>query len=213
MANKKTAKIMIILGCCCIVAAAAFYTYNRWVSSRAAAASAELTGTLSALIEASENPAPDDGGTDPLLVEPDGAAVPASADASEEPTVNVNGYDISGILSLPTLDIDLAVISEWSYPNLKVSACRYSGTPSGQLVILAHNYKQHFGRIGELQLQDSVIFTDPNGTEYNYEVTGIEIKGKNELPDIVSGDWDLTLFTCTYGGENRVVVRCKLSGQ
>ena len=27
-----------------------------------------------------------------------------------------------------------------------------------------------------------------------------------------AGDWDLTLFTCTYGGRKRVTVRCGLVG-
>jgi sortase A len=195
-------KTLIVLGCCCVIAAAAFYLYNQWVSDRAASEAAALTGTLSSLIDASETTSTDEG-TDPLLDN--------STSAPEETLVtrNVNGYNIIGIISIPAIDIKLAVISDWSYPNLKVSACRYSGTPSEQLVLLAHNYKQHFGRLGELQQGDTVDFTDPNGIVYSYEVTGTEIKGKYELEDILSGDWDLTLFTCTYGGANRVVVRCK----
>jgi sortase A len=96
-------------------------------------------------------------------------------------------------------------------PNLKVSACRLQGSPDGLLVILAHNFDRHFGRLGSLEAGDAAVFTDTNGKEYRYEVTGTEIKGKYELQDIVSGDWDLTLFTCTYGGANRVVVRCQLA--
>lgn len=207
----KIRKTLIVLGCCCVIAAAALYMYNRWVSDQAASAAAELTGTLSSLMEASETTATDEG-TDPLL-DNSGREDAASAENEERlVTQNVNGYDIAGIISIPAINIKLAVISEWSYPNLKVSACRYSGTPSGQLVLLAHNYKRHFGRISELQQGDTVSFTDPNGTVYSYEVTGMEIKGKYELEDILSGDWDLTLFTCTYGGANRVVVRCKRAG-
>lgn len=207
----KIRKTLIVLGCCCVIAAAALYMYNRWVSDQAASAAAELTGTLSSLMEASETTATDED-TDPLL-DNSGREGAASAENEERlVTQNVNGYDIAGIVSIPAINIKLAVISEWSYPNLKVSACRYSGTPSGQLVLLAHNYKRHFGRISELQQGDTVSFTDPNGTVYSYEVTGMEIKGKYELEDILSGDWDLTLFTCTYGGANRVVVRCKRAG-
>ena len=28
---------------------------------------------------------------------------------------------------------------------------------------------------------------------------------------MTSGDWDLTLFTCTYGGQERYTVRCTLA--
>ena len=27
-----------------------------------------------------------------------------------------------------------------------------------------------------------------------------------------AGDWDLTLFTCTYGGQSRVTIRCEEIG-
>ena len=31
------------------------------------------------------------------------------------------------------------------------------------------------------------------------------------VEEMESGDWDLTLFTCTVGGRTRVAVRCALS--
>ena len=184
--------------------------YNQWISSQAASASEALTDTLSSLLEESETTEPNNV-ADSLLGNSEVGAESSSAEESEPAlqTVSVSGYDIAGIIAIPAININLAVIAEWSYPKLKVSACRYSGAPSGQFVILAHNYKRHFGRINELQPGDPVIFTEPDGTVYNYEVTGTEIRGKYELKDIESGDWDLTLFTCTYGGANRVVVRCK----
>lgn len=180
---------------------------------------------MSSLIQASEISSPGEG-SNPLLGDPgedEAHAAEVGTDGTDETeetdetdgtdgtllTVNVDGYDIAGIISIPAIAVELAVISQWSYPNLEISACRYSGTPSGRLVLLAHNFKRHFGRINELQPGDAVVFTEPNGTVYNYEVTGTEIKGKYELQDILSGDWDLTLFTCTYGGANRVVVRCE----
>jgi sortase A len=215
MDNRKSGKWLIVLGCCCVIAAAALGVYNRRESNRAAAASDELAGALSALMLSSEAAAADEDREDPLLeaAEAEAAAEPkATAGPAEEApeAVTVNGYDFIGILSLPTLGIELAVIRDWSYPNLKVSACRYSGSPDGQLVILAHNYDRHFGRLGSLTAGDGVVFTDTGGKEYRYAVTGTEIKGKYELQDIVSGDWDLTLFTCTYGGADRVVTRCRL---
>jgi len=211
--RSRIGKILIVLGCCCVIAAAAFYMYNQWVSNRAASASEELTGTLSALMAASATSAPEDEDDDPLLDAAEAEATPAADTADGElATVNVDGYDVIGVISIPAIDRELAVISEWSYPNLQISACRYSGAPAGQLIILAHNFQRHFGLINELQPGDAVTFTDVEGNVYDYEVTGTEIKGKYELQDILSGDWDLTLFTCTYGGANRVVVRCERKG-
>lgn len=193
----------ILLGCCCLVVAAALYGYNGWVSARAAKASDKLTGKLSSLLQDTGRAGSADG-VDPLLGNPDSTGSSATSSS-----LNVNGHETIGIISLPTIDITLAVLSTWSYPNLNVSACRYSGTPDGKMVLLAHDYDRHFGRIHELKPGDSVQFTSTDGRVYRYQVTGTEIRGKYELSEILSGDWDLTLFTCTYGGENRVVVRCK----
>ena len=40
-------------------------------------------------------------------------------------------------------------------------------------------------------------------------VAGIEILKPEEVDDMTSGQWPLTLFTCTYGGASRVTVRCE----
>ena len=51
-------------------------------------------------------------------------------------------------------------------------------------------------------------FMDVNGKLYLYNVTAIEILAKHELDKLTASESDLTLFTCTYGGQNRIVVRC-----
>ena len=80
------------------------------------------------------------------------------------------------------------------------------------MIIMAHNYEQHFGLIKDLVPGDAVIFTGVDGTVYNYEVRGTETWATSQLAEVLGGDgWDLTLFTCTYGGANRVVVRCALA--
>ena len=33
------------------------------------------------------------------------------------------------------------------------------------------------------------------------------------LPDLTTGEWDFTMFTCTVGGSNRVTVRCEATGE
>jgi sortase A len=57
---------------------------------------------------------------------------------------------------------------------------------------------------------DTVTFEAVDGTVYQYVVSETEILSSN-MYDILKEDWDLTLFTCTYGGTNRVVVRCTLT--
>ena len=77
------------------------------------------------------------------------------------------------------------------------------------MVLLAHNYAEHFGRLKDLKKGDSVTFTDVKNKVYRYKVVRTETISGNDLQAILSGkDWNLTLFTCTYSGAERVVVRC-----
>ena len=129
----------------------------------------------------------------------------------EEVLIEIDSDNYIGFISIPSLDIELPVMSEWSYPNLKLSPCRYKGTVAGgDLIIAAHNYRSHFGKIDQLNSGDPIFFTDGNGVQHEYELIQTEtIEGRNiEAMDFGSGDsWDLTLFTCTLGGQSRVTVR------
>lgn len=129
----------------------------------------------------------------------------------EMPIKKINGMDYIGVLRVPALDLKLPVLSEWSYNNLTVSPCRYIGSVYlNNLIIAAHNYRSHFAYLRELQQGDKVSFTDMNGNKFNYEVVETEILLPEQVDEMKSGDWDLTLFTCTFGGEYRITVRCKL---
>lgn len=127
----------------------------------------------------------------------------------EMPVQTIDGRDYIGVLSIPALELELPILSQWSYPNFKVAPCRYQGSAyNGSLVIAAHNYASHFGNLKSLQVGESVLFTDMEGTVFSYEVVALETLMPMEVEEMVSGDWDLTLFTCTLGGQSRVTVRC-----
>ena len=128
---------------------------------------------------------------------------------SEMTEKEIDGIRYVGYLSIPALELELPVVSEWSYENLKISPCRFSGSSkSDDLVIAAHNYKCHFGTIGSLKAGDEVVLTDMEGVIIRYEVIALEVLSSTAVTDMTSGEYDLTLFTCTYGGENRITVRC-----
>lgn len=129
----------------------------------------------------------------------------------EMPVQTIDGQDYVGVLSIPALDLELPVISQWSYPKLKIAPCRYKGSAYlGDLVIAAHNYKSHFGSLKDLRQGDSVIFSDMDGNVFTYEVMELEALKSTDIEEMESGDWDLTLFTCTVGGQSRVTIRCGL---
>ena len=125
------------------------------------------------------------------------AAEPAE---SGEETLPLDGAEWLGWLRIPSLEL---VQAEWSYPALKTSPCRYAGTPEAGLVIAAHNYEQHFARLSLLAAGDAVEFTDVSGAVHRSTMMQVETLAPTAVDEMTGGDWDLTLFTCTYSGQAR----------
>ena len=131
----------------------------------------------------------------------------------EMPTKEIDGETYIGVVEIPSLELSLPVMSDWSYPQLKKAPCRYVGSVySHDAVICGHNYDRHFGRLKELVPGDEVRFTDMDGNVFRYSVCAVEQLAKTAVEEMQTGDWDLTLFTCTKGGVMRVTVRCALEG-
>ena len=126
----------------------------------------------------------------------------------EMPVKTINGRDYIGVLSIPSLELELPVISQWDYPALKVAPCRYSGSLyQDNLIICAHNYASPFGRLKTLQPGDTLLFTDMDDQVVSFQMVEQETLEPNDEEAMTTGDWDLTLFTCTPGGQTRVTVR------
>ena len=134
-----------------------------------------------------------------------------SAPDEKMPAVVLYGEEYCGYITLPELGLELPVMNGWSYERLKSSPCCYSGTADGNdLIIAAHNYNSHFGRIKELSQGDEISFTGADGRKYLYRVEYTENIEGRDVERMFSGkasDWDLTLFTCTLSGQSRVTVR------
>ena len=130
------------------------------------------------------------------------------------PVQEIDGEGYIGILQIPDLALELPIIGEWSYPRLRTAPCRYVGSAyTHDLIIAAHNYASHFGGLVSLAQGSEVIFTDMDGNRFIYAVSGTEQLPGTAIEEMESGDWDLTLFTCTIGGAARVTVRCVLTAE
>lgn len=128
----------------------------------------------------------------------------------EMPVKSVDGVDYIGYLQLPAVSLELPIISAWSDAASKLAPCRYAGTAyTGNFVIAGHNYKGHFRSLKDLQPGDLVLFTDMDGNTFSYEVFALETLSPQAVGEMLDETWDLTLFTCTVGGENRLAVRCE----
>lgn len=124
-------------------------------------------------------------------------------------TVLVDGREYIGVLTIPRTGSELPVMSTCTDLTINISPGRYYGTPTGgAFVIGGHNYISHLGRIDWLREGDDVLFTDVEGVTYLYKVVGSEILDANAGRELVSDEWDLSLFTCTFSGSQRLTVRC-----
>lgn len=187
--------ICVFLGVVCILSATGFALYNQWEDDQAEETAQDLLADVQSIMDETQpgQPLPDDTEQIPTEME----------------AVNVGGYDCIGILSVPVLDLELPVLTDWSYAKLKKAPCHYYGTYyETDFVIAAHNYKSHFGRLSQLQPGDIVIFTDVNGADHCYEVVLLETLPKEATQEMITSGFALSLYTCTPGGASRVTVRC-----
>ena len=185
--------ICVFLGVLCILSAIGFVAYNRWEDMNAKDVAQDFLEDVQSIINEEQS-------EQPLLND------------TKMATVEVDGYDCIGILSVPVLDLELPVLTDWSYAKLKKAPCHYYGSYyEKDFVIAAHNYKSHFGRLSKLQAGDIVVFTDVSGTVHYYEVVILETLPKNATKEMITSGFDLSLYTCTPGGSNRVTVRCNVA--
>ena len=199
--TRKKKGTWLMTGGLLLIAAALFLTcFNLWDERRATNSAGEALRELEAVRpEEAEATEPGEAEIPAYLLDP----------GREMPAVEVDGGRYIGVLEVPSLGLELPVMETWSYPNLRVAPCRYSGSAyQDDMIVAAHNYKTHFGQLKELRPGDEVRFTDTEGNVFRYAVAELETLGKYDVEEMTSGDWDLTLFTCTYGGQSRVTVRC-----
>ena len=130
-------------------------------------------------------------------------------EVKEMKTININGDEFIGTIKIPSINLELPVMSEYTYSKLKKAPCRYYGNLfTNDLIICAHAYETFFANLINLKQNDLIIFTDVDGNNYVYEVLEIEVLKSTDVDKMINSDFDLTLYTCTYDNTGRVTVRC-----
>lgn len=198
--RNKLGNILMLTGIVLICAAFALLMYNRAEARRAEQTIQQVLPEIVHQVEESIQA----NKKQPVL--PTLSLEPVSTEMTE---TTINGQNYIGYLTLPDLDLVLPVLSDWDYKKLQISPCRYVGsTKSDDLVLMAHNYPKHFGKLSDLRWGSKLSFTDMDGIVTNYEVVSKDILAPDAVEEMTSGDFDLTLFTCTYGGKSRITVYC-----
>ena len=213
--KSKSGAIFMSLGLVLLVFALVLAAYNLWSEQNAGRRSGEIVRLLSD--ETAETS--DDGemvynmGHEPYVENTyeEDAPMYMLFPEMEMPSKTINGRDYIGVLYIDELGLELPVLSELTYPGLRLSPCRYKGSAyEGNLIIAAHNYKTHFGNIKKLTPGSVIRLIDIDNNEFIYVVQTMETLPGTAVEEMEGGDWDLSLFTCNYGGTARITVRCSL---
>ena len=105
-------------------------------------------------------------------------------------------------------ELPVEIIDGYGYVGiLKIAPCRHVGSSrTDDLVISAHNYASHFGKLKTLEIGAEVIFTDMDGIVNRYVLErGPETLAPTAVDEVLNSGYDLVLYTCTPGGATRVV--------
>ena len=205
MSKRCIGLVMMIIGVSAVTTGIGLSGYNLWDNYRVGI---QAYAVLDVIVQHQEEAATDLNETPEMPFE-----FPPDSDR-ELPVLEIDGHRYIGTISIPVIDVALSVQEDWNPALLKTSPCRYTGSPyQGDFTICAHNYATHFGRLKKLQPGNEVIFTDVEGNEFRYTVVELETLAGTAVEELASGTWDLTLFTCTLGGQMRVTVRCDQAPQ
>lgn len=197
--------VLLGLGIFMVLMSACIYGFNRYEDMKFSADEQVITDKIKA--EISQAPSETEA-SDPSSKKGSSSSFGGSTFCISE----IDGCLYDGYLTIPAADLEIAVFDDCSEKNLKKGACRYYGSPeTDDLIIAGHNYKSTFGKLRKLSSGDKVYFTDMAGNVSEYIVKDIEVIGGTEISRMLNGDWDLTLYTCTYGGRERLTIRCERS--
>lgn len=216
--------LLMVCGVLLVAAAAALCVYNLWDEQQAAQSSNQALSRIQEVVPAARTPA-----AQSTVAEPGAPAgsnstgeVPVQAAGEMEipnyllnpnmdmPEQAVDGWSYIGILDIPALELSLPILTRWSNAALKVAPCRYAGSAyTDDLIIAGHNYRSHFAYLKKLPEGSTVSFTDMEGNRFEYRVVLIETLHATDVEEMQSGNWDLSLFTCTMSNQYRATVRCE----
>lgn len=198
--KKKKGTFLICIGLLLLAAALVLTGYNIWESEQAKISSDKAVAEMTKVIEEKYDEKKQE--DEPLYEKvPD----------KEMPTILIDGQRYIGVLDIPDKGLSLAVLAgEWSYSKLRIAPCQYAGSVyKDNMVIAGHNYSSHFSKIKSLKPGSQVRFTDVEGNEFYYEVGWTDILEPTQVEDLENAEgWNLSLFTCTYDGGERCVIRC-----
>lgn len=147
----------------------------------------------------------------------------SNVEIQDSETVQLNGYDVIGIVTIPKIDIQYPILAiETSNPEetkepMRYGIVKYWGenvNDYGNLSIAGHNNYNGtmFGKTKNLKIGDIVELTDLTKTTMQYEIYDIFVTDPNDVSILATNDEtirEVTLITCTNGNRERLILKAK----
>ena len=207
------------VGAALILSALVLLLHNRYADARAGREAETLLAGVEAAIPsqaAAEQEKTRPRGQETRPTGEENGTEPTAAEAldPEMPVTMLEGYGYVGYVEIPALGLKLPVMSDWDYTRLEIAPCRQFGSSrTDDLVIAAHNFESHFGRLKEMSVGNTVTFTDMAGIVNTYRAEMIETLSPKDVDAVQNSGYDLVLYTCTRDGQSRVAVFCNRTGE
>lgn len=125
-------------------------------------------------------------------------------------TVNLSGYEVTGILQIPDLNRSWPIIASGDAAATARIPSIYGGNPaSGDLVIADSAGNRQFASLKDLPDGSEVVFTDISGHEYRYQLATVETVPSGKLSAISRHRerWDAAIITPNFSGRSQIVTR------
>lgn len=134
--------------------------------------------------------------------------------SSSKNNITSDKQNILGTISIPKLNIQYPVFSNFDNELLKISPCRFFGPnfgENGNICIAGHNYDNNkfFSNIAFLTVNDEIHLSNSSNKVFYYYINKIYEVKSDDLSPIYSYDnskKQLTLVTCNNRNNNRIIV-------
>ena len=181
--RKKKGKVFIVIGLLLIIAALGLTGYNVYEGWKAQQASDEFVSGMDLDLNG-------------------GRVAPWYLDR-EMPTKKIGNYEFIGMLSIPSANLLLPVINDWSYPALSVSPCRYVGNYfHNDMVVCAHNFQKHFAVLWNIDLGEDVYFMNVEGYLFHYQVSNRETLQPTSVLEMIVNQNNIDDYLDQISGES-----------
>ena len=140
-----------------------------------------------------------------MLGEPEPAVLEERKN-NEMPAFSIEGVDFVGLLTFASRDAVIPIRSTWDHRLLYMSC--YSGSVyDGSIVIGATTQKGQCDFYRDINVSETLYFTDMTGKRYAYTVSDIRIR-RHVDPAVLQGEEELILFIKNLYASEYTVLFC-----